>query len=96
MSSKNLIAALAGAALFLPSLGGVAIAQPANDDRVRLCAKHVAEMERTVARQTTGDKRKRIIVMMSEAKKACFRGDIGLAYQNASKGLQMAKAAPEK
>ncbi|MGB0632161.1 MAG: hypothetical protein ACPGRZ_15835 [Alphaproteobacteria bacterium] len=96
MRSKNLTAALAGAAFFLTLAGGPTIAQPVNDDQVRLCTKHVAEMERTVARQTKGEERKRIIAMLGDAKKACFRGDIGAAYQSASKGLQLAKTQPAK
>jgi len=53
-------------------------------------------MERTVVRQTAGEDRKRIIVMLGQAKKACFQGDIGAAYQGASKGLQLANNASRK
>jgi len=96
MRSKNLTAALSGAAFFFTLACGPTVAQPASDDQVRLCARHVAEMERTVARQTAGEDRKRIIVMLGQAKKACFRGDIGAAYQGASKGLQLANNASRK
>lgn len=96
MRSKYLVAALTGAAFFLTLGIDPAAAQPVNEDQIRLCNKHVAEMERTVARQTTGEERKRILQVLGEAKKACFRGDIGAAYQGASKGLQLANNAARK
>ena len=96
-SVSNRVASVLGAAVIsLPLITGSASAQAVNDDQVKLCVKHIAEMERTVARQTSGEERKRIILMLGEAKRACIKGQIGVAYQDASKGLQLAKRAANR
>ena len=56
----------------------------------------VTEMERAVARQTSSKERNCIIVMLGEAKKACFSDYIGAAYQGASKCLQLANNASQR
>lgn len=91
MIGKSVVAALSGAAIFLALGAGTASAQAPNDDQVRLCIKHVAEMERSVARTTKGAERKQILGMLGQAKRSCIEGHIGIAYSNASKGLQLAK-----
>jgi hypothetical protein len=93
MFSTPTIAALTGAALFFVPLCGVAAAQPVDDDQVRMCVKHIAEMERNVARRTKGNERREIIALLREAKKACIQGRIASAYSGASKSMQMANKA---
>ena len=75
---KHAIAALAGVAIILSldlSTGSPAVAA---DEQIQQCIRHVAELERTVARQT---------------KVACAKGNIAAAYQAAGKGLEMVKKA---
>ena len=57
----------------------------------RQCIRHVAEVERTVARKIKGDERREILRVLSQAKTACTKGDIAAAYQAAGKGLEMVK-----
>lgn len=86
-----LSAALVAAALLIPA------ASPAiaNDDEVRQCVRHIAELERRVARETKGAERREIINVLGKAKVACIKGNIADAYAGAAKGLQMAKKAPK-
>lgn len=90
---KYAIAALAGAAFILPLSLSISAPASAADDQVRQCIRHVAELERSVARQTKGEQRRDILRVLSSAKTACAKGNIGAAYQAAGKGLEMAKKA---
>tara|TARA_R110002110_G_C13275070_1_gene702034 strand:+ start:479 stop:763 length:285 start_codon:yes stop_codon:yes gene_type:complete len=90
---KHAIAALAGVAIILSldlSTGSPAVAA---DEQIQQCIRHVAELERTVARQTKGDERREILRVLSQAKVACAKGNIAAAYQAAGKGLEMVKKA---
>lgn len=93
---NHAIAALAGAVFILPL--SLIISSPAFADnhQIQQCVRHVAELERTVARQTTGDQRREILGILSKAKTACTKGNIGAAYQAAGKGLEMVKKADKK
>lgn len=93
---KYAIAALAGAAFILPVSLSISTPASANNHQIQQCVRHVAELERTVARQTTGDQRREILRVLSKAKTACTKGNIGAAYQAAGKGLQMVKKAGKK
>ena len=84
--------AAAVAALLLIPVTSPAIA---TDDDVRQCVRHIAELERRVARQTKGAERREIINVLGKAKIACIKGRIADAYAGAAKGLQMAKKAPK-
>lgn len=93
---KYTIAALAGAAFILPFSTSIHAPALANDHQIQQCVRHVAELERTVARQTKGDQRREILRVLSKAKTACTKGDIGQAYQAAGKGLEMVRKAGGK
>jgi len=90
---KFAIAALVGAAFILPLSLSVSGPAFANNHQIQQCIRHVAEMERTIARRTKGDQRREILRVLSKAKTACTKGNIGQAYQAAGKGLEMAKKA---
>lgn len=90
---KYTITALAGAAFLLPFSLSISAPASAANDQIQQCIRHVAELERSVARQTKGDQRLEILRVLSKAKTACTKGDIGKAYQAAGKGLEMAKKA---
>lgn len=91
---KSVSLALAGAALLFPlfslSVSGTAVAA---SDEIRTCVRHIAEIERNVARKTKGAERREIIAILGKAKIACMKGQIGSAYQGASVGLKMAGKA---
>lgn len=84
-------AALVAAVLLFPATTPAIAA----DDDVRQCIRHIAELERRVARQTKGAERREIINVLGKAKVACIKGNIADAYAGAAKGLQMAKKAPK-
>lgn len=90
---KYTIAALAGAAFLLPLSLSISAPASAAGDQIQQCIRHVAELERSVARQTKGDERREVLAVLGSAKMACTKGDIGQAYQAAGKGLEMAKKA---
>ena len=83
--------ALVGAAFLLPLSLSINSPALANSDEINQCVRHVAELERSVARKTKGDQRREILRVLGVAKAACIKGDIAIAYQAAGKGLAMAK-----
>lgn len=83
--------ALAGAPVLLAFSVSISTPALADSHEINQCIRHVAELERTVARQTEGDQRREILRVLSAAKTACTKGDIATAYQTAGKGLAMAK-----
>lgn len=93
---NHAIAALAGAAFILPLSLSVSAPALANDHQIQQCVRHVAELERSVARQLKGDQRREILRVLSKAKTACTKGNIGQAYQAAGKGLEMVRKAGGK
>lgn len=88
---KYLPAALIAATFLFPAIPSASAA----DDDVRQCVRHIAELERRVARETKGAQRREIINVLGKAKIACMKGSIADAYAGAAKGLQMAKKAPK-
>jgi hypothetical protein len=88
---KFLPVALVAATLLIP----VASPAVAVDEEVRQCVRHIAELERLVARETRGAERREIINVLGQAKVACMKGEIAAAYQGVARGLQMAKKAPK-
>ena len=84
-------AAIVAASLLFPASSPAV----ASDEEVRRCVRHIAELERRVARETKGAERREIIKVLGKAKVACIKGNIADAYAGTAKGLQMAKKAPK-
>jgi len=95
---KYIRAALFGAALVFPA-SNILFSTPvlaADDLAVRACVKKIAELERDIARRTTGQERREIIAVLGQAKIACIKGDFKNADQGAVKGRFMANKAGKK
>ncbi len=53
------------------------------EQEINSCIRHIAELERAVSRQTTGDTKRRIIALTSQACRS-FGGRLTTLNQNAS------------
>lgn len=79
---KTILATVVGAAFLLPLHTS---AQAATALQIRECARDIAALERSSARQTKGEERREIIVALGKIKNACYNGHIKQAYSVAEK-----------
>jgi hypothetical protein len=80
---KSILAAIVGAAFLLPLHTSAQAAATALE--ICECARDIAALERSSARQTKGQERRQIIVAPGKIKTACYNGRIKQAYSAAEK-----------